>query len=108
MAFVVSLIPVRIIHLYFKIIFMKKTLNLSTRLLVMSFIGAMVLTSCKKDESLSPTTENDPVEVAATQNITAQDAESEAQFDDVFNPLNSVISAPATKAFGPAPVMIAD
>ncbi|HQW84439.1 MAG TPA: hypothetical protein PK987_08265 [Ferruginibacter sp.] len=79
---------------------MKKTLNLSTRLLVMSFIGAMVLTSCKKDESLSPTTENDPVEVAATQNITAQDAESEAQFDDVFNITASMNSSVAGEDLG--------
>lgn len=81
-----AVIPtVRIIHLYFKITIMKETLNLSTRLLAVGLIAAMVFSGCKKDESLSPVTENDPVEVAAIQDVSAQDAESETQFDDVFN-----------------------
>ena len=67
---------------------MKKTLNISKWLLAFSLIGAITFTSCKKEESISPlttTTETDPVELAATQDVTAQDAETEAQFDDVFN-----------------------
>ena len=66
---------------------MKKTLNLTTWLLAFSLIGAITFTSCKKEESNSPltTTETDPVELAATQEATTQEAETEAQFDDVFN-----------------------
>jgi hypothetical protein len=69
---------------------MKKTLNLTTWLLAFSLIGALTLSSCKKEESLAPqtqteTTETDPVQLAATQEVSAQEAETEAQFDDVFN-----------------------
>ena len=64
---------------------MKKTINLSTWLLAFSLIGALTISSCKKDDSISPLTENDPAELVATQEATKQDAETEAQFDDVFN-----------------------
>ena len=66
---------------------MKKTINLSTWLLAFSLIGAFTFTSCQKENSLvnSAPAENDPVELAATQDATVQEAESEAQFDDVFN-----------------------
>ena len=64
---------------------MKKTINLSTWLLAFSLIGALTFTSCKKDDSLNSVTENDPVELATTQEATTQEAETEAQFDDVFN-----------------------
>lgn len=64
---------------------MKKTINLSTWLLAFGFIGAMAFTSCQKENSLTNASENDPVEVAATQEATIQEAEAEAQFDDVFN-----------------------
>lgn len=67
---------------------MKKTLNLTTWLLAFGFLGALTFTSCKKEESLTPlnaTTETDPVEIAATQQATTEEAEAEAQFDDVFN-----------------------
>jgi hypothetical protein len=66
---------------------MKKTLNLSKWLLALSLITAITFTSCKKEESIAPltTTETDPVEVAATQQATAEDAATEAQYDDVFN-----------------------
>jgi hypothetical protein len=66
---------------------MKKTLNLTTWLLAFSLIGALTLSSCKKEESLAPATqtETDPVQLAATQEVTTQEAETEAQFDDVFN-----------------------
>ncbi len=66
---------------------MKKTINLTTWLLALSFIGALSFTSCKKDDNIisSNTTDNDPVQIAATQEATTQEAETEAQFDDVFN-----------------------
>lgn len=64
---------------------MKKTLNLPTWLLAISLIGASALTSCQKQENINPAEETDPVELAATVDASRQDAESEAQFDDVFN-----------------------
>lgn len=100
MPFTGSHTPVRIIHLYFKIIFMKQTLKLSTRLLAMGLIGAIAFSSCKKDESLTPITEADPAEVAATQTVTTQDAEAEAQFDDVFNITASMNSSVAGEDLG--------
>lgn len=66
---------------------MKKTLNISKWFLAFSLIAAITFTSCKKEESIAPltATETDPVEVAATQQATAEDAATEAQYDDVFN-----------------------
>ncbi len=66
---------------------MKKTLNLSKWLLSLSLISAITFTSCKKDESITQvtTSESDPVEVAASQQTAAEDAATEAQYDDVFN-----------------------
>jgi hypothetical protein len=66
---------------------MKKTLNISRWLLAFSLITAITFTSCKKEESISPLTltETDPVEIAATQEASKEEAETEAQFDDVFN-----------------------
>ena len=66
---------------------MKKTLNTTKWLLAFSLITAITFSSCKKEESLTPltATETDPVELAVTQQATTEEAESEAQFDDVFN-----------------------
>lgn len=66
---------------------MKKILNSSKGLLTLILVGAITFTSCKKEESITPltTTETDPVELAATQEVTAEDAAAEAQYDDVFN-----------------------
>ncbi len=65
---------------------MKKTINLSAWLLAFSFLGTLLFTSCQKENSLVTTTpEEDPLELAATQETATQDAEIEAQFDDVFN-----------------------
>lgn len=64
---------------------MKKILNFSTWLLTFVVIGAMMLSSCKKDESLTATTQTEATELAATQEATSQEADAEAQFDDVFN-----------------------
>lgn len=65
---------------------MKKTINLTAWLLAFGLIGAITFSGCKKDDSVSnPVTDNDPVELVATQEATIQEAETEAQFDDVFN-----------------------
>jgi len=65
---------------------MKKISNLSGWLLAFGLIGAVTFSGCKKDDSMNTVTEEtDPVELAATQEATTQDAETEAQFDDVFN-----------------------
>ncbi len=64
---------------------MKKTINLTTWLLAFSFIGALTFTSCKKDDSQISVTDNDPAELAASQEVTTLEAATEAQFDDVFN-----------------------
>jgi hypothetical protein len=66
---------------------MKKTLNLPKCLLALSLMAAITFTACKKEESIAPltTTETDPVEAAATQQATTEDAATEAQYDDVFN-----------------------
>jgi hypothetical protein len=65
---------------------MKKTINLNTWFLAFSLIGALLLTSCKKDDSIVNNTTNEPAtELAATQEATREEAEAEAQFDDVFN-----------------------
>ena len=64
---------------------MKKTINLTTWLLAFSLIGAISFTSCKKDDSISPVTDNSPAELVATQEASTDEAETEAQFDDVFN-----------------------
>ncbi len=66
---------------------MKKTLNLTTWLLAFGLMGAITFSSCKKDDSFTaPATEvAEATELAATQEATRQDAEAEAQFDDVFN-----------------------
>ena len=64
---------------------MKKTLNLNTWLLAFSLFGALTIASCKKESSIDAITETDPVQLAATQEATTQDAEAETQFDDVFN-----------------------
>lgn len=64
---------------------MKKTINLTTWLLAFGLLGAITFTSCKKDDSISPVTDNSPAELVATQEATTDEAETEAQFDDVFN-----------------------
>jgi hypothetical protein len=78
---------------------MKKTINLTTWLLAFGFMGAITFTSCKKDNDLT-VTENDPQELAATQEATAQDAETEAQFDDVFNSTASMNSSQVGEDLG--------
>jgi hypothetical protein len=80
---------------------MKKTINLTTWLLAFSFIGAVTFTGCKKDDGLnSSTSDNDPTELAATQEASVQDAETEAQFDDVFNITASMNSSQVGEDLG--------
>lgn len=81
---------------------MKKISNLPTWLLVFCLIGATTILSCQKENSISPvaTTENDPVEIAATQEATTQDAEAEKQFDDVFNITASMNSSEVGEDLG--------
>lgn len=64
---------------------MKKTIHLTTWLLAFGLIGAITFTGCKKDDSISPVTDNSPAEELATQEATTDEAEADAQFDDVFN-----------------------
>ena len=79
---------------------MKKTLNLSTWLFAFGLVGALTLPGCKKDESMDPAAENNPVELAAMQDVSIQDAETEAQFDDVFNITASINSSVAGEDLG--------
>ncbi len=62
-----------------------KTLHRSRWLLAFSLITVIAFTSCQKESSLVNQSENDAAELAATETVAMQDAESETQFDDVFN-----------------------
>ena len=64
---------------------MKKTINLTTWLTAFAILGALTFTSCKKNDSIVTVTNDDPSETTATLSTTAEDAESETQYDDVFN-----------------------
>jgi len=79
---------------------MKKITNSSAWLLAFSLAGALTMYSCKKDSNLNNVTETDPVELAATQEATAQEAETEAQFDDVFNITASMNSSEVGEDLG--------
>lgn len=60
-------------------------MNLTTWLTAFALLGAITLSSCKKDSSISETTNDDPVETANSVAATSEEAQTEAQFDDVFN-----------------------
>jgi hypothetical protein len=81
---------------------MKKTLNLTTWLLAFSLIGALTISSCKKEDSFNAvtTTETEVVETATTQEASAQEADAEAQFDDVFNITASMNSSQVGEDLG--------
>ncbi len=67
---------------------MKKTIHLTRGLAALALMLALLFTSCKKESSGTDTTTTvteDSVETAATVEATTQDAQAEAQFDDVFN-----------------------
>ena len=62
---------------------------------------ALAITSCKKESSsVTNTTTEDPAETAATIEATNQDAETEAQFDDVFNITASMNSSQVGEDLG--------
>src|SRR5437016_11179550 len=63
---------------------MKKIINLSSWLMVLSFIGAITFSSCQKEVS-SSVPQDDPQELSNTQTVSNDDAEEETEFDDVFN-----------------------
>lgn len=79
---------------------MKKTLNFSTWFLAFCFIGALTLSSCKKEDSINSTPETEATELAATQEASIQEAETEAQFDDVFNITASMNSSQVGEDLG--------
>ena len=82
---------------------MKQTINLTTWLLAFGFLGAITFASCKKDNSINQVTtatDNDPVQVAATEEASTQEAETEAQFDDVFNITASMNTAQVGEDLG--------
>lgn len=81
---------------------MKKTLNYPTWLLALGLIGAISFSSCQKDNSFtSPAATNtEATELAATEEISIQDADAEAQFDDVFNITASMNSSEVGEDLG--------
>lgn len=64
---------------------MKKTIHLTRWLTALAIFGALTFTGCKKNDSIVNVTNDDPAETAATLSSTAEDAEAETQYDDVFN-----------------------
>lgn len=64
---------------------MKKTINISTWLTAICLSGALLFSSCKKDDSFTTLAENSTAEIEATVEVTTQEADMETQFDDIFN-----------------------
>jgi len=68
---------------------MKTTIHPMRGLTAIAFILALAISSCKKESSSVTTdttiTTEDPSETAATIEASQEDAQTEAQFDDVFN-----------------------
>ena len=79
---------------------MKKTMNLATWLTAFALMGAITLSSCKKDSSISETPIEDPVEAAKSVDATSDEAQTEAQFDDVFNITASMNSSQVGEDLG--------
>lgn len=79
---------------------MKTTIKPSTWLTALAVIGALTFSSCKKENSASNLTEDTPAEVAASVTTTTEDAETEAQFDDVFNITASITAEDAGEELG--------
>ena len=78
---------------------MKTTIKFSTWLTPFAVIVALTFTSCKKETSVS-NVEDTPAEVAATINATTEEAQTEAQFDDVFNITASINTEDAGEDLG--------
>jgi hypothetical protein len=80
---------------------MKKSINLSKVWACIALFGTLIFASCKKESSplIEPIT-NAPTEVAATVQATTEDAQTEEQFDDVFNITASIGTAEAGEDLG--------
>ena len=80
---------------------MKKTKHVTTWLIAFALIGAFTFTGCKKESSVNtPATEEDATETTATVEAVTQDAETEGQFDDVFNITASMNSSQVGEDLG--------
>jgi hypothetical protein len=64
---------------------MKTRINPVAWLTAFAVMGALTFSSCKKETSADAVTADTPAEIAATVNTTMEEAQTEAQFDDVFN-----------------------
>jgi hypothetical protein len=64
---------------------MKKTIYPARWLAAFAILGAITVGGCKKENSINSVTTVDPLEAAATMAATAEDAETETLYDDVFN-----------------------
>ena len=82
---------------------MKKSINLTTWLAAFLLSFAITLSSCQKENSLTPLTESNTsnaVEDANTVAATTEEAQTEAQFDDVFNITASMNSSQVGEDIG--------
>ena len=80
---------------------MKKTKHVTTWLIAFALIGAFTFTGCKKESSVNTqATEEDATETTATVEAVTQDAETEGQFDDVFNITASMNSSQVGEDLG--------
>ena len=83
---------------------MKKTIHLSMGLAAFALMLALSFTSCKKDTSTTeistPPPDTTALETQATVEAGKQDAETEAQFDDVFNITASMNTAQVGEDLG--------
>jgi len=79
---------------------MKTKNNFTLWLAAFAVMAAITFTGCKKETSSSAVTEESPAEATTTVAIAAEDAETEAAFDDVFNITASISSEDAGDDLG--------
>ena len=83
---------------------MKTTIHPMRGLTAIALMLALAVTSCKKESSAVPTdtsvTTEDPIETAATIQASKEDAQTESQFDDVFNITASMNSSQVGEDLG--------
>ena len=81
---------------------MKTKMHPMRGLTAIALMFALAITSCKKDDSSvsAGTTTEDPIETASTIEASSQDAQTEAQFDDVFNITASMNSSQVGEDLG--------
>jgi hypothetical protein len=79
---------------------MKKTFNLTKGVTFFALFVALVLTSCKKESSTLNEQTTTTEELTATKEAAKEDAEMEAQYDDVFNITSSINTADAGEDLG--------